>query len=173
MNTATLSVERRPDGVFSPVEQRALLGFLGGYSGLTRDADAFGSAPVRVVVPASTTGSVRRRPPRPRRLRSSPRRARQGASDDLTSAVLRVSEAIGADIQRLGLERGHRTLLVKWTEANAGLRVYSVDADRNELRTSRPHRIRGALRVKENEGWAGFAKHSVRQWRRRHGWSWK
>jgi hypothetical protein len=30
MITATLSLERRPDGVFSAVEQQALLGFLGG-----------------------------------------------------------------------------------------------------------------------------------------------
>jgi hypothetical protein len=40
MITSTLSVERRADGVFSDVEQQALLGFLGGYSGLTRDAYA-------------------------------------------------------------------------------------------------------------------------------------
>src|SRR5215203_4949196 len=40
MNTSTLSVERRADGVFSDIEQQALLGFLGGYSGLTRDAYA-------------------------------------------------------------------------------------------------------------------------------------
>ena len=40
MNTTNLSVERRSDGVFSDVEQQALLGFLGGYSGLTRDAYA-------------------------------------------------------------------------------------------------------------------------------------
>jgi hypothetical protein len=40
MNTSTLSVERRADGVFSDLEQQALLGFLGGYSGLTRDAYA-------------------------------------------------------------------------------------------------------------------------------------
>jgi integrase/recombinase XerD len=40
MNTSTLSVERRADGVFSDLEQQALLGFLGGYPGLTRDAYA-------------------------------------------------------------------------------------------------------------------------------------
>jgi len=40
MNTTTLSIERRADGVFSEAEQQALLGFLGGYSGLTRDAYA-------------------------------------------------------------------------------------------------------------------------------------
>ena len=40
MNTSTLSIERRPDGVFSSVEQQALVGFLGGYSGLNRDAYA-------------------------------------------------------------------------------------------------------------------------------------
>jgi hypothetical protein len=33
-----MSIERRPDGVFSSVEQQALVGFPGGYSGLTRDA---------------------------------------------------------------------------------------------------------------------------------------
>ena len=38
--TPTLSVERRTAGVFSGAEQQALLGFLGGYSGLTRDAYA-------------------------------------------------------------------------------------------------------------------------------------
>ena len=40
MSTSTLSIERRPDGVFSSVEQQALVGFLGGYSDLTRDAYA-------------------------------------------------------------------------------------------------------------------------------------
>ena len=40
MNIQTLSIERRPDGVFSAIEQQALVGFLGGYSGLTRDAYA-------------------------------------------------------------------------------------------------------------------------------------
>ena len=40
MSTSTLSIERRPDGVFSSVEQQALVGFIGGYSGLTRDAYA-------------------------------------------------------------------------------------------------------------------------------------
>ena len=40
MVTSTLNVERHADGVFSAVEQEALLGFLGGYSGLTRDAYA-------------------------------------------------------------------------------------------------------------------------------------
>ena len=33
-------IERRPDGVFSAIEQQALVGLLGGYSGLTRDAYA-------------------------------------------------------------------------------------------------------------------------------------
>ena len=40
MITSTLTLERRTDGVFSDLEQQALLGFLGGYSGLTRDAYA-------------------------------------------------------------------------------------------------------------------------------------
>jgi len=40
MSTTTMSIERRADGVFSEAEQQALLGFLGGYSGLTRDAYA-------------------------------------------------------------------------------------------------------------------------------------
>jgi site-specific recombinase XerD len=40
MSTSTLSIERRPDGVFSAVEQQALIGFLGGYSSPTRDAYA-------------------------------------------------------------------------------------------------------------------------------------
>ena len=40
MPTPTLSIERRADGVFSAIEQQALVGFLGGYSGLTRDAYA-------------------------------------------------------------------------------------------------------------------------------------
>ena len=40
MITSTLTLERRADGVFSDLEQQALLGFLGGYSGLTRDAYA-------------------------------------------------------------------------------------------------------------------------------------
>src|SRR5215207_9204896 len=37
MTSTTLSIERRADGVFNAVEQEALVGFLGGYSGLTRD----------------------------------------------------------------------------------------------------------------------------------------
>ena len=40
MTSPTLSIERRADGVFSATEQQALIGFLGGYSGLTRDAYA-------------------------------------------------------------------------------------------------------------------------------------
>ena len=40
ISTSTLSIERRPDGVFSAIEQQALIGLLGGYSGLTRDAYA-------------------------------------------------------------------------------------------------------------------------------------
>ena len=40
MITATLTLERRADGGFSDLEQQALLGFLGGYSGVTRDAYA-------------------------------------------------------------------------------------------------------------------------------------
>ena len=40
MITSTLTLERRADGVFSDLEQQALLGFLGGYSGLTRSAYA-------------------------------------------------------------------------------------------------------------------------------------
>ena len=40
MSTSTLSIERRPDGVFSAIEQQALIGFLGGYSGFTREAYA-------------------------------------------------------------------------------------------------------------------------------------
>jgi hypothetical protein len=38
MITSSLSPERRAHGVFTAVEQQALLGFRGGYSGLTRDA---------------------------------------------------------------------------------------------------------------------------------------
>src|SRR4029079_7715161 len=40
MDSSLMMLERRADGVFSAAEQQALVGSLGGYSGLTRDAYA-------------------------------------------------------------------------------------------------------------------------------------
>src|SRR5215203_5616617 len=57
MITSTRSIERRPDGVFSAAEQQALVGFLGGYSGLTRDPLRPGPPPVRSLVLATQLAS--------------------------------------------------------------------------------------------------------------------
>ena len=180
MITSTLVVERRPDGVFSAVEQQALVGFLGGYSGLTRDAYALdlrqfaswcqqrqlalfdvarhdiegfarqleelGRARATISRRLCTITSLYRYAVEEGLLDRSPavhvRRPRldyesnatgldrnevgamlvaaglAGARDHALISLLalnglRVSEAIGADIERLGLERGHRTLLVQ------------------------------------------------------------
>jgi site-specific recombinase XerD len=179
MNTSTSTVERRADGVFSDVEQQALLGFLGGYSGLTRDAYALdlcqfaawcqqrqlalfdvarhdiegfarqleerGRAPATISRRLCTITSLYRYAVEEGLLDRSPavhvRRPRldyesnatgldrnevgamlvtaglAGARDHALISLLalnglRVSEAIGANIERLGLERGHRTLVV-------------------------------------------------------------
>jgi integrase/recombinase XerD len=179
MNTSTLSVERRADGVFSDLEQQALLGFLGGYSGLTRDAYALdlrqfaawcqqrqlalfdvarhdiegfarqleerGRARATISRRLCTITSLYRYAVEERLLERSPavhvRRPRLDYQSNATGLDrnevgtmlvtaglggarehallsllalngLRVSEAIGADIERLGLERGHRTLVV-------------------------------------------------------------
>ena len=182
MITSTLAVERRADGVFSTVEQQALIGFLGGYSGLTRDAYALdlrqfaswcehrqlalfdvarhdiegfarhfedlGRARATISRRLCTITSLYRYAVEEGLLDRSPavhvRRPRldyesnatgldrnevgamlvtaglaglAGARDHALISLLalnglRVSEAIGADIERLGLERGHRTLLV-------------------------------------------------------------
>ena len=179
MDTSTVTLERRADGVFSAAEQQALLGFLGGYSGLTRDAYALdlrqfaswcqqrqlalfdvarhdiegfarhleelGKARATISRRLSTITSLYRYAVEEGLLDRSPavhvRRPRldyesnatgldrnevgamlvaaglAGARDHallplLALNGLRVSEAIGADIERLGLERGHRTLLV-------------------------------------------------------------
>ena len=76
MTAPTLSIERRAVGMFRAVEHPALVGFVGGYSGLTRDADALGPVSVRSVVSATTVGVVRRCPPRHRKLRPPTRRHR-------------------------------------------------------------------------------------------------
>src|SRR5215204_5314037 len=178
MNTSTLSVERRADGVFSDLEQQALLGLPGGYSGLTRDAYALdlrqfaawcqqrqlalfdvarhdiesfarqlediGRARATIARRLCTVTALYRYAVEEGLLERSPavhvRRPRldyesnatgldrkevgamlvaglAGARDHaflplLALNGLRVSEAIGADIERLGLERGHRTLLI-------------------------------------------------------------
>ncbi len=178
MITSTLNVERRADGVFSAVEQEALLGFLGGYSGLTRDAYALDlrqfaawckqrrlalfdvarhdiealrppargsrsgtSDDLAAVVHDHLAVPLRRRRRPPRTLPSgacataTPRLRVQrhgldrnevgamlvtaglaGARDHALVSLLalnglRVSEAIGADIERLGLERG----IARWS----------------------------------------------------------
>ncbi len=179
MITPTLSLERRPDGVFSAIEQQALLGFLGGYSGLTRDAygldlrqfaswcqqrqlalfdvarhdiegfarhlEELGRARATISRRLCTITSLYRYAVEEGLLDRSPavhvRRPRldyesnatgldrnevgammvaaglAGARDHALISLLAlnglsVSEAVGADIERLGLERGHRTLLV-------------------------------------------------------------
>jgi len=179
MITSTLTVERRADGVFGAIEQQALLGFLGGYSGLTRDAYALdlrqfaswcqqrqlalfdvarhdiegfarqleelGRARATIARRLCTITSLYRYAVEEELLDRSPgvhvRRPRldyestatgldrnevgamliaaglSAARDHALISLLalnglRVSEAIGADIERLGLERGHRTLPV-------------------------------------------------------------
>jgi integrase/recombinase XerD len=179
MNTSTLSVERRADGVFSDLEQQALLGFLGGYPGLTRDAYALdlrqfaawcqqrqlalfdvarrdiegfarqlqqrGRARATISRRLCTITSLYRYAVEEGLLERSPavhvRRPRLDYESNATGLDrnevgamlvsaglagprehasisllalngLRVTEAIGADIERLGLERGHRTLVV-------------------------------------------------------------
>ena len=179
MNNATLSIERRADGVFSEAEQQALVGFLGGYSGLTRDAYALdlrqfaawcqqrqlalfdvarhdielfarqledlGRARATIARRLCTITSLYRYAVEEGLIERSPavhvRRPRlnyeshatgldrnevgamlvaaglAGARDHALISLLalnglRVSEAIGADIEQLGLERGHRTLVV-------------------------------------------------------------
>ena len=67
---------------FTDPERLALAGFLAGYRGLTRDAAGLG-------------------PP-----------AEHALISLLALNGLRVSEATGADIEQLGLERGHRTLTI-------------------------------------------------------------
>jgi site-specific recombinase XerD len=179
MSTSTLSIERRPDGVFSSVEQQALVGFIGGYSGLTRDAYALdlrqfaawcqqrqlalfdvaradiesfarqlediGRARATIARRLCTITALYRYAVEEGLLERSPavhvRRPRldyesnatgldrnevgamlvaaglAGAREHALISLLalnglRVTEAIGADIERLGLERGHRTLMV-------------------------------------------------------------
>ena len=179
MESSTTSIERRADGVFSAVEQQALIGFLGGYSGLTREAYALdlrqfaewcqqrqlalfdvarhdiekfarrleelGRARATISRRLCTITCLYRYAVEEGMLDRSPavhvRRPRldyesnatgldrnevgsmlvvaglAGARDHALISLLalnglRVSEAIGADIERLGLERGHRTLLI-------------------------------------------------------------
>jgi integrase/recombinase XerD len=179
MTTAALSIERRADGVFSAVEQQALVGFLGGYSGLTRDAYALdlrqfaawcqqrqlplfdvarhdiesfarqlediGRARATIARRLCTVTALYRYAVEEGLLERSPavhvRRPRLDYESNATGVDrnevgamlvaaglagprehalisllalngLRVTEAIGADIERLGLERGHRTLVV-------------------------------------------------------------
>ena len=169
----------RPDDVFSDVELRTLAGFLGGYSGLTRDAyaldirqfaqwchdrhvalfdvarhdieafarqlETLGRARATISRRLCTITCLYRYAVEEGLLDRSPavhvRRPRldyesnatgldrnevgsmlvaaglAGARDHALVSLLalnglRVSEAIGADIELLGLERGHRTLLV-------------------------------------------------------------
>ena len=67
-------------------------------------------------VRGSTTVACRRAGPQRARCAAGRRRARPAAEHALISLLalngLRVSEATGADIEHLGLERGHRTLTV-------------------------------------------------------------
>jgi site-specific recombinase XerD len=179
MTTPALSTERRADGVFSAVEQQALVGFLGGYSGLTRDAYALdlrqfaawcqqrqlalfdvarhdiesfprqledvGRARATIARRLCTITALYRYAVEEGLLERSPavhvRRPRLDYESNATGLDrnevgamlvaaglagprehalisllalngLRVTEAIGADIERLGLERGHRTLVV-------------------------------------------------------------
>jgi len=179
MTTPALSIERRADGVFTAVEQQALVGFLGGYSGLTRDAYALdlrqfaawcqqrqlalfdvargdiesfarqlediGRARATIARRLCTITALYRYAVEEGLLERSPavhvRRPRldyesnatgldrnevgamlvaaglAGAREHALISLLalnglRVTEAIGADIERLGLERGHRTLVV-------------------------------------------------------------
>jgi integrase/recombinase XerD len=176
MTITTTTLERLTDDVFSDLELRTLAGFLGGYSGLTRDAYALDLrqfaqwchdrhialfAVARADIEAfarNLEDRGRARATISRRLCTitclykyaveegfldrSPavhvRRPRldyesnatgldrnevgamlvaaglAGARDHALIALngLRVSEAIGADIELLGLERGHRTLVV-------------------------------------------------------------
>jgi site-specific recombinase XerD len=174
-----LSIERRADGVFNAIEQQALVGFLGGYSGLTRDAYALdlrqfatwcqqrqlalfdvarhdiesfarqlediGRARATIARRLCTITALYRYAVEEGLLERSPavhvRRPRldyesnatgldrnevgamlvaaglAGAREHALISLLalnglRVTEAIGADIERLGLERGHRTLVV-------------------------------------------------------------
>jgi site-specific recombinase XerD len=179
MTTPSLPIERRADGVFSAVEQQALVSFLGGYSGLTRDAYALdlrqfaawcqqrqlalfdvarddiesfarqlediGRARATIARRLCTVTALYRYAVEEGLLERSPavhvRRPRLDYESNATGLDrnevgamlvaaglagprehalisllalngLRVTEAIGADIERLGLERGHRTLVV-------------------------------------------------------------
>jgi integrase/recombinase XerD len=179
MTTPPLSIERRADGVFSAVEQQALVGFLCGYSGLTRDAYALdlrqfaawcqqhqlplfdvarhdiesfarqlediGRARATIARRLCTITALYRYAVEEGLLERSPavhvRRPRLDYESNATGLDrnevgamlvaaglagsrehalisllalngLRVTGAIGADIERLGLERGHRTLVV-------------------------------------------------------------
>ena len=179
MTTTTTALERVTDDLFSDLELRTLAGFLGGYSGLTREAYALDlrqfaqwchdrRVAVFAVARSDIEGFARNLEDRGRAratisrrlctitclykyaveeglLDRSPavhvRRPRldyesnatgldrnevgamlvaaglAGARDHALISLLalnglRVSEAIGADIELLGLERGHRTLLI-------------------------------------------------------------
>jgi integrase len=79
------------DPMFSDAERIALGGYLAGYSGLTSDRNELGALLVAAGLGAAVEHAL---------------------VSLLALNGLRVSEATGADIEALGLERGHRTLTI-------------------------------------------------------------
>jgi integrase len=106
MTTTTL-LSRFHDEVFTDPETLALAGFLAGYSGLTRTAYALD---LRIYAGWLANHNIRLFDARRAHIEAF---ARDHALISLLALNgLRVSEAIGARIKDLALERGHRTLTV-------------------------------------------------------------
>ena len=82
--------------VFSDAERVALAGFLAGYRGLTREVFALDRNELGALLVAAGLGAA----------------GEHGLISLLALNGLQVSEATGADIEHLGLERGHRTLTI-------------------------------------------------------------
>jgi integrase/recombinase XerD len=135
---------------FTDAEWLALAGFLAGYRGLTREAYTLDLRQFTTWCRARSMPlfAIRRaRPPSAGRLRvpccrAAPQRARRAAGGrrTLEHALisllalngLRVSEATGADIEHLGLERGHRTLTI----TRKGGKVVTIQRPENLVRTA-------------------------------------
>jgi integrase-like protein len=87
--------------VFSDSERLALAGFLAGYRGLTREAYTLDMRQFTAWCRTRSLVAAGLGPP-----------AGHALISQLALNGLRVSEATGADIEHLGLERGHRTLVI-------------------------------------------------------------
>jgi integrase len=100
--------------VFSDAERLAIAGFLAGYRGLTREAYTLDLRQFTGWCRARSLPlfSVRRADIETFARELEARGRARATITPLALNGLRVSEATGADIEHLGLERGHRTLVI-------------------------------------------------------------